>query len=40
MAALAGTFHAIQYTGERSDSERASRLIAMFFDGLEPRAGS
>ena len=36
MAALAGTFHAIQYTGERSDSKRAKRLTAMFFDSLQP----
>lgn len=36
MGALAGTFHAIQHTGERSDSERARRLTTMFFDSLEP----
>ena len=35
MAGLAGTFHAIQYTGQRCDSERAERLIAMFFDSLK-----
>jgi AcrR family transcriptional regulator len=34
MAALAGTFHAIQHTGEQSGSERAKRLTTMFFDSL------
>lgn len=37
MAALAGTFHAIQYTGERFDSRHAKRLAGMFFDSLERR---
>jgi len=37
MAALAGTFHAIQYTGERFDSRRAKRLAGMFFDSLKRR---
>jgi hypothetical protein len=40
VAALAGTFHAIQYVGERSDSERARRLSAMFFDGLSKEVES
>jgi AcrR family transcriptional regulator len=37
MAALAGTFHAIQYSGERSGSERAKLLTTMFFDSLKPQ---
>lgn len=36
MAALAGTFHAIQYTGEPASSKRAKRLTTMFFDSLQP----
>lgn len=36
MALLAGTFHAIQHTGARFESERAQRLIALFLDSLHP----
>jgi AcrR family transcriptional regulator len=36
MAVLAGTFHAIQHTGARLESDRAQRLLALLFDSLNP----
>jgi AcrR family transcriptional regulator len=36
MATLAGTFHAIQHTGTRTESDRAQRLITLLFDSLNP----